>query len=233
MGRQRVVILVCGALLTVLFVCVSTSDGVRIAQRSPTLPWDPMRDPSTAADRVQVPTPATDGVADADRSAGGGLDVPEIASSAIKVLLVALAIGLIAVAWSRRPRPRRRRPHDSGEEGDVADLAVLMATDAMAQRDALLRGEPRDSIVACWLRLEALVVAAGFEKDPADTSSEFARRVLSRFTLDPRSVDVLASLYREARFSTHEISNDQRQEALRLLNEIHAGVGTRAHWATS
>jgi hypothetical protein len=45
---------------------------------------------------------------------------------------------------------------------------------------------------------------------------------------DPSAVSRLAALYREARFSEHEITEDNRQAAVEALRDIHASIGIPA-----
>ena len=45
-------------------------------------------------------------------------------------------------------------------------------------------------------------------------SSEFTLRILDLVEADPRAVSALAALFREARFSEHEVTEDDRQPAI-------------------
>jgi hypothetical protein len=78
--------------------------------------------------------------------------------------------------------------------------------------------------VACWLRLEASVIAAGVERRPSDTSTELVQRVLGDHQVNPKSLAVLAWLYREARFSDHEMTEAERATAISALDQVHAGL---------
>ncbi|MGA9276194.1 DUF4129 domain-containing protein, partial [Ilumatobacter sp.] len=89
------------------------------------------------------------------------------------------------------------------------------------QRAALLDGAPRNAIVRCWMQLERDVAAAGLRRDPADTSLEFTERVLARYAVDSSAIEELAARYREARFSDHELVEDDRQAALMALDRLH------------
>jgi Domain of unknown function (DUF4129) len=123
--------------------------------------------------------------------------------------------------WRNRWRPPEKRP-DVGFEV-LPDQAVLesLHDDAQAQLAALDRGGPRDSIVACWLRLEEIVADSGVPARPSETSTELVTRVLHELDLDPRPVATLASLYREARFSEHPMGEASRQQARSALHRLH------------
>jgi hypothetical protein len=75
--------------------------------------------------------------------------------------------------------------------------------------------------VACWLRLEQVIAAAGFPRHRSETSAEFTVRVLKVLDVDPRAISALARLYREARFSTHELGEDARTTAESALLRLH------------
>ncbi len=91
--------------------------------------------------------------------------------------------------------------------------------------------DPRRAVIACWARLEAAAAAAGTERDPGDSSSEFVQRLLAEHAVTAPVLAGLAAVYRDARFATHavdETMRDQARAALRQLrdefvNEIPAG----------
>ncbi len=103
----------------------------------------------------------------------------------------------------------------------LPDVQAALAEAADEQRQELLTGTPRNAIVACWVRLEDVVERAGLPRDRAETSTEFTARVLSTYVVDRSAIDTLAALYREARFSSHELSEPHRQRAIAALDELH------------
>ncbi len=220
MNRTVASILACGAVIAVLFVAVSTSGEVPLAESYPTITWD--------LDRGTVNTIPVGGLAvegrESDASTGRQLRIPDFVSAIVQVLLAASGVALLIVLWGRRPRLRWRRPRSAEDFEVLADLASVMAADSGAQRALLEIGEPRNAIVACWLRLEDLIASAGHDRHPADTSEEFTARILSRFAVDAAAVDHLASLYREARFSSHQMGEPQREAAIRALGAVHEGL---------
>lgn len=127
----------------------------------------------------------------------------------------------------RRPPPR---PPDV--DFDVLDdpepLAEEIRADAADQLALLLGGTPRNAIVACWDRFEEHAERAHVARRPWETSSEFTLRLLDRVSADPVAVARLEGLYREARFSGHEIDEPRRQAAVEALDAIHASLGVGA-----
>ena len=103
-----------------------------------------------------------------------------------------------------------------------------MVADADEQ-DALLRdGEPRNAIVAAWSRFEVQGERAGVGRLASETSSEYAIRILDLVSADTGAVNRLAGLYREARFSEHEMTEEHRTEALDALAGLRRSLGVRA-----
>lgn len=128
---------------------------------------------------------------------------------------------LLRSLWRNRWRAPEKPP-DVGFEV-LPDQTVLesLHDDAQAQLAALDEGGPRDSIVACWLRLEEIVAESGVPARRSETSTELVTRVLHQLDLDPRPVAALAALYREARFSEHPMGEASRQEARSALHRLH------------
>jgi hypothetical protein len=135
--------------------------------------------------------------------------------------------------WGRR---RQRHPRSRVEPARELDFEVIdapqrvaeaIAADASGQREALLEGTPRNAIVACWHRFEQQARSIGLARKPWETSSEFTLRLLDLVAAEPDAVAELAALYREARFSDHELSEDARHRASAALDRIHGSLGAR------
>ena len=147
----------------------------------------------------------------------------------IAILVLALAIGGIAVVAGLRAVVRRRKldatmrrgiTHEFDQESDPEPLDALVDEVARGLR-SVPKGSPRNAIVAMWIRLEEATVAAGFERRIWETPAEFVRRALSTYPVDEQDIGRLADLYREARFSAHRLTEDHRDEATRCLRRLH------------
>lgn len=156
------------------------------------------------------------------------------------VLEIAAALVLLLLAYRQGRRAwenwkARQRPP---AEPTIEDFDVLGAAqrvtdeirrDAGHQRDLLRGGSPRNGIVECWHRFEVQAADAGLASYSWETSSEYALRMLDLVFADSHAVARLAALYREARFSDHELGEDARAEALAALDAVHAGLlGSRS-----
>jgi hypothetical protein len=129
---------------------------------------------------------------------------------------------------------RRSPPPPEPVDFDVLDdpqpLVEEMRRDADEQFELLLGGEPRNAIVACWDRFEEQAERVRAARHHWETSSEFTLRLLDAVSADDAAVARLERLYREARFSDHEIDEGRRQAAVEALRAIHVslGIGVRA-----
>jgi hypothetical protein len=147
----------------------------------------------------------------------------------IWTLFLAIGIGLflgLRWLWIHRWQPPEK-PEEV--EFDVLPdrLVEALSHDAAAQQAAVEEGDPRNGIVACWLRLQQVVADAGLPPRRSETSSEFVVRALHSLDLDPRAIGRLAALYREARFSEHQLGEDARTAARDALAALHAELRSR------
>jgi hypothetical protein len=128
------------------------------------------------------------------------------------------------VTWRRRPPPKVEHV-----EFDVLDdpepLAEEIRKDAADQFALLLGGTPRNAIVACWDRFEEQAERVHQARRPWETSSEFIIRLLDAVSADNQAVARLEALYREARFSAHDMDEARRESAVEALRAIHLSLG--------
>jgi hypothetical protein len=139
------------------------------------------------------------------------------------MIVVVVAGAVVLVRTRKKSGPRQRdvrersvRQHTALPEIDERELAVEFD----AARTALAGGSPRNAIVACWMQLERDAAEAGLPRDAAETSAEYVERVVAASSLDPAPIGELAALYREARFSRHDLRDDHRARALAALNRV-------------
>jgi hypothetical protein len=144
-----------------------------------------------------------------------------------------LALAIFTVIQARDLARRRTRfggEREAAEFATLAEPARLAAaiTEDAAEQDHLLRdGEPRNAIVATWLRFEVQGASAGVPRRAWETSSEYAIRILDVVAADAGAVNRLAGIYREARFSAHPITEDHRAAAIEALAAIRRSLGAR------
>ncbi len=211
-----------GTLIAVLFAAVATRGDVEYFDSAPSF----SSDPPAARTVTNGPEPIV--VAD-EWSEDEPIEIPGFITLILRLVLIGGLVALLALlavhAWRNRPKLRWRRRSPPPDFDVLDEVAAAIADDAAEQRAALRRGAPRNAIVECWLRLEAAVYDAGVARNPADTSAELTARVLARFSIDQSALTDLAALYREARFSTHDMDESTRDRAIHALDAVHAGLG--------
>ena len=142
------------------------------------------------------------------------------------VLVLGAVVLLLALAQLVRSLLRRRPHLETHDEPDFAIPLVPteLLDDARDRLRELERGEPRNAIVAAWLGLETSAAATGLPRDPAETSSEYTQRVLGVWPVDSARLGDLAALYREARFSVHDLGESHRDRAVADLRVLIADL---------
>jgi Domain of unknown function (DUF4129) len=177
-------------------------------------------------------TPSTEPSASPSGARGAGdpreapqtIDLSWLGDLLAWAVIIASLVGVALLArwvWLHRPRRPEAPPKVDVEVLPASELARILSEDHDAQLDAVSGGSPRNGIVRCWLRLEESVAAAGLPRARHETAAEFTVRVLHRLDLDPRAIGDLARLYREARFSEHELGEDARSAARSALESLH------------
>ena len=136
------------------------------------------------------------------------------------ILALATVLWLLRFGWQHAPRARSRVQEDH-EIDTLPALPEELTRSAAARMTLLQNGTPRNAIVACWLDLEDAAGDVGLPRLPAETSAEYTTRVLKTWDLAPDALGALAALYREARFSRHELTEAHREVAVRRLTVLH------------
>ena len=141
----------------------------------------------------------------------------------VLVLAAGFCLFVIVRAWLAG-HERRTPPVSSAADLDLDALAVAVTTDSSTRLDALSAGTPAQGIVAAWSHLEATLHEAGVRLPPSRTSSEVALDTLRRFPVDPETLQSLAALYREARWSHHPLTEDDRARAATAYRALDADL---------
>jgi len=188
----------------------------------------PAPTPTTTVTETAGPTPTT---LSPTPAGGNGWVLP--GTTFVIVALAALAYLIGFWAWllhrSRGGRLTRRQLPRPGQAAATGEPDPMVAGELAGAVDAGLRrvaeGEPRDAIVACWVLLERAAADAGVERRPAETPSELTERVLAAHRVNPATLGRLADLYREARYSRHELGEPAREQARSALEHVRGELG--------
>lgn len=232
-GTLAAVLVGAGVLLAVLLVTWAASIGPSEVLRGDG--WSPAT--PTAEPTSEAATPGDDEQAEPKPDQGpNNAALLRVLAIVLNLATAVVAVVLLArlLRWSARTRRVRRARLARMEALDQGRFEVIepgtavareLLADAAAQRDALTGDTPRNAVVSCWHRFEVSSAAAGVERHEWETSSEHVLRVMDLVDADPTSVSRLAGLYREARFSEHELTEADRAAALEALETIHRTIG--------
>jgi hypothetical protein len=212
---RREALIAVGTGAAVIVVVAAASAERSSLWREIELPWaeDPVTIDRTQSTVTLAPPPF------AELEPGDGADLGWLAPILLVLVVVAaLAAAAGAVWWLGTRRWARSRRPEPPTFDVLPEVDLTEATDGLD--DVLAQGSPRNAIVECWVRLEKAVQEAGLPPDPAETSEETATRVLKTYTVDHEAIGALAALYREARFSVHELDEHHRDLARDALAEL-------------
>jgi Domain of unknown function (DUF4129) len=205
-----------------LLVIAASSESVNLWQTPDASTPTPQAPPTVGT--VPVPPLASEPVHSAVRLVG-------FVGLLILVLMMLLLLKSVLGRSSLGARLKRRIGWASMEATTVDPLLEATAHDAYGElggaREALLDGDARNGIVACWMRMERGALNAGLPRWAAETAEEYSRRVVGSSSVEPQSITELAELYREARFSGHRLDEEHRQRAVAALGRIGDGLAMR------
>jgi Domain of unknown function (DUF4129) len=217
-------------LIAVALVVLGALGLVALAARSdraPTLTAIPSG-PAVTADPLPAgsPTPGPDGgrtTTEATPNHAPGWLIWSIAVLFIAPILLGLVFAPAmlygpahGVPWFRR---RERGPGLPPEVDDEVGATQLAAAVEEGLRE-LDQGGPGEGVVASWVLLERAAADAGTHRAAPETPSELAGRLIDRHPVSSTPLLRLADLYREARFSRHELPESARTEARAALQRL-------------
>jgi hypothetical protein len=133
---------------------------------------------------------------------------------AAAALLAAAALVVVAL-WLRHRRRAAAAPRDRAAAPSPLADAVAAGTAALGATAGA-----REAIIACYAAMEASLATAGSPRRAADTPEELLSRAEGDGIIRTPAARRLTALFREARFSPHQLADAQRQAALAALGEI-------------
>jgi Domain of unknown function (DUF4129) len=118
--------------------------------------------------------------------------------------------------WFRRRLPVPGALPEVDDEVAATRLATAVE-DGLRELD---QGGPGEGVVASWVLLERAAADAGTHRAAPDTPSELAGRLIDRHPVSSTPLLRLADLYREARYSRHQLPESARIEARAALETL-------------
>ncbi|MBF6412607.1 DUF4129 domain-containing protein [Nocardia cyriacigeorgica] len=226
--------LVLGGALLMVMLALPVGAGVLIARLLPA----PVS--SAGADNTEPEAARSEAPPAADRAATAeptplGMDEADLRAAATAAVALVLVAGVAVLAgktkdWRRRPRdlePAVSTPHTAAAIRTALNHAAAPAALEIADPNV----QPREGIMACYRVLER-----HFARTPriaptaADTPTEVLGRAVGLGIVGATTAQTLVSLFAEARFSTHPMSERDRARAVAALDSIRDDLaGERAH----
>lgn len=137
-------------------------------------------------------------------------------------LLVLPLLALLGLAVASFVLARRRRVPVPQADEPVAEAVVAVLDEALD--DLGDERDPRGAVIAAYARMEDVLAEHGLGRRPAETPYEYLARVLTDLRASERSARRLTELFEWAKFSTHEVSERMRADAIGCLTRLRAEV---------
>lgn len=184
-------------------------------------------EPSAQPSGHRASGPASPSASAAPHAGGHAASVPHLPLVPLLLGLGVLALLAVTALVAVRLRTARRRTAAAAPAPDGDREALADAVDA--GRAALLGDDPRAAIIACYAAMESALAGRGVAVRRSDSPSDLLARAARRSLLvgpAAAAAPELAALFREARYSTHPMTEAQRADARRALDELSAGLNS-------
>jgi hypothetical protein len=228
--------------LAVVVVLLLVALGTLAARSDAWVPPGSARDPAAVSSPSAAPTtapaslPPVPPAPPVDAVSNGWLVLVVLVAVVLLLLLliglVALAVATGRISWRRRV-PGERAAGLGQEPGAANPSDPLSPAVQRALTEVIDQPDAREAVVRAWLLLGEAAAAAGTARRPAETAGEYAERLAAAHDLPRTSVERLATLYREARFSHHTVVAEQRDAARTELLALQAALAVHAPDALS
>jgi len=145
---------------------------------------------------------------------------PHFAATPVAVVLCVAGIAALATFLAYRAR-RRAVERDEDEPSLALDLADVLAE---TLDDLRAEPDPRKAVIAAYARLERALTAFGVPRRESDAPGEYLQRILIELEVGARHASQLTQLFEDAKFSSHPIGVEKKEEAITLLKLIRADL---------
>jgi Domain of unknown function (DUF4129) len=136
-------------------------------------------------------------------------------------VLGAAALGA-AVVLGRHREQWFTAPAADPEDATIPEAVAGAIDAALSALEAA--GDPRQSIIAAYARMLEALEARGLGCRPAETPRLHLARCLAAADVRPEPLEQLVELFEEARFSTHPMMWEHRDEARRALAAVRSDL---------
>jgi Domain of unknown function (DUF4129) len=153
---------------------------------------------------------------------GAGGHLPSSPSWPVLVVFAVVVLASAALALYRRRRPRDLTFSEPAPGLDPEPLAGAVVAGEQALRE---EPDPRAAIIGCYAAMERSLADAGSPAEEADTPAEVLARATAGGLVRSRWAGTLTGLFRQARYSSHPMTEADRTTALGALAGVRADLG--------
>ncbi len=139
----------------------------------------------------------------------------------VLVLFAVVALASAALTVYRRRHAHPLPPLEPGAETDAEPLAAALAAGAQALHED---PDPRTAIIGCYAAMERSLADAGSAPRMADTPAEVLGRATAGGLVRSASAGTLTGLFRQARYSSHPMTEADRAAAIEALAQVQADL---------
>ncbi len=136
------------------------------------------------------------------------------------VFFVVVALAAAALTMYRRRRALPPLPQQDADP-DAEPLAAALAAGARALHED---PDPRTAIIGCYAAMERSLADAGLPPRIADTPAEVLSRATASGLVRSAWAATLTGLFRQARYSSHPMSEADRAAAVDALAQVRADL---------
>src|SRR5690348_3376644 len=140
------------------------------------------------------------------------------------VLFAVVALGTAALAFRRRRRAVPPPPEPDVELYAEPLVAALAAGARVLHDDP----DPRTAIIGCYAAMERSLADAGSPPLMADTPAEVLSRATASGLVRSAPATTLTGLFRQARYSSHPMTEADRATAIDALAQVREDLGSGA-----
>jgi hypothetical protein len=137
---------------------------------------------------------------------------PSLAAAAAGAAIALIVIALIV-------RAEVARSSAAGEEPELAG-AISAGIDALESET-----DPRRGVIRAYAAMEKALGERGLARHVAETPVEYLTRLLRHVEAGAAAAARLTSLYERAKFSSHEIDESMREDAVAALRDVRTSDG--------
>lgn len=138
------------------------------------------------------------------------------------VVFAVVALAAFALIMYRRGRTGALTFSEPAPSPSPEPLAEAVAAGELALRG---QADPRTAIIGCYAAMERSLADAGSPAEAADTPAEVLARATAGGLIRSTSATTLTGLFRRARYSSHPMTEADRETALGALAEVRADLG--------